>query len=966
MSEDPASRARRALLVAALAAAIAGRAAPAAAQIAPNAHWRTLPTAHFLVHFTPTEEDAARRAAVDAERAYAALAERLHPPRGPIDLVLTDNVDISNGFTTPFPTVRITVYARPPLDEPSLRNYDDWLMLVITHELTHAFHLDRARGWWGVAQHVLGRAPFLFPGMYEPGWLIEGMAVHYESEITGSGRDDGTYMPMLLRANVMQAGLLPFDRWNLATTRYPGGDMAYGFGSFFLGYTAGPHADSTLRRYVEDESGAVLPFFLNRRARDAFGISFSDAWRRWRDSLRAAEPAARLPVAGWRDLAHEGRTESYPRWSGDTALVFARDDWRAMPEAARIDTLGHETRLGRRNSLDANSPGAAGEIVFAQLDYTDAYHVRSDLYVQRGGSVTRLTHGARLIAPDVRGDGAIVAVRLGTATTQLVRVSARGDTITPLTGESPDTMWAEPRWSPHGSRIAATRWTRGGDADVVVLDTLGNVEHALTHDRAFDASPGWTPDGRAVLFSSDRTGVSDVYIAPADGSSAPRRISRAVTGLYYPALSPDGRTLAAVRYDDAGWHVGIAPFDTTGADSPPLDPRFAPLAMRPERRDEGPARGYSPWRTLLPHFWLPIAQQTSSGSWGLGAFTSGSDVIGRHAYYAQLIIDTHGDENRFDLNYQYAGLGQPVMLVDATQYWDRQVVLDTNRTVAGDLVRRTRTVSLGALLVRPRVRTNAFLELSGELELRRYNTDPAPLISRLADYYRSGPEYVNLVASAGWANAQHPVSAISYEDGVSFAATGRLRWLTGGGGIQSRSLSAVFDAYKSVNTGQFAHQVIAARLAGGIANGPDPGEYDIGGSNGTPVLVFPGLTLGGRHTFAVRGFPSGARTGTRVVTGSLEYRIPVAAPHKGFGFWPVFLDRVSVSLFGDAGTGWSPSMPYYDGKPIASVGGELDLASGLQYDAPYLLRLGLAIPVANNTPVSVPPASVYFQLGYAF
>ena len=79
---------------------------PASAQVVPNAHWRTIDTKHFHVHFTPELELTARRAAVSAERAYAKLAERLVKPRGPIDLVIADNVDFANGSTTPFPTNR--------------------------------------------------------------------------------------------------------------------------------------------------------------------------------------------------------------------------------------------------------------------------------------------------------------------------------------------------------------------------------------------------------------------------------------------------------------------------------------------------------------------------------------------------------------------------------------------------------------------------------------------------------------------------------------------------------------------------------------------------------------------------------------------------------------------------------------------------------------------------------------------
>ncbi|MFL5577992.1 MAG: hypothetical protein ACJ79S_18720, partial [Gemmatimonadaceae bacterium] len=79
-------------------------AAPAArAQLAPDADWRTLRTPHFAVHFTPPLEEAARRAAASAERAYAALAAELVPPRGTIELVVADNVDFSNGYATPLP-----------------------------------------------------------------------------------------------------------------------------------------------------------------------------------------------------------------------------------------------------------------------------------------------------------------------------------------------------------------------------------------------------------------------------------------------------------------------------------------------------------------------------------------------------------------------------------------------------------------------------------------------------------------------------------------------------------------------------------------------------------------------------------------------------------------------------------------------------------------------------------------------
>ena len=139
------------------------------------------------MHFRAALNEQGRRAAAAAEGAYALLASELAPPRGPVDLVLTDNTDASNGYATQTPTNRIVIYAEPPIEASALRAfYGDWLQIVITHELTHVFHLDRARGIWRLAQGVFGRNPALFPNSYGPSWLTEGLAVYFESRLTGS------------------------------------------------------------------------------------------------------------------------------------------------------------------------------------------------------------------------------------------------------------------------------------------------------------------------------------------------------------------------------------------------------------------------------------------------------------------------------------------------------------------------------------------------------------------------------------------------------------------------------------------------------------------------------------------------------------------------------------------------------------------------------------------------------------
>ena len=224
---------------------------PADAQgVDPRGDWRTLTTAHFRVHFRADQEVQGRRAAADAERAWSSLAAELTSPRSRVDLVVADNADISNGYATPFPSNRIVAYAQPPVDVASLRFYDDWNALLLTHELTHVFHLDRSRGLWRAGQAVFGRHPALFPNAYGPAWLTEGLAVYFESKVTGAGRLVGSEHRLLARAAAIEARVPRLDQLSLESSVFPGGQQAYVYGSLVVDYAARHGGPDGVRRLV--------------------------------------------------------------------------------------------------------------------------------------------------------------------------------------------------------------------------------------------------------------------------------------------------------------------------------------------------------------------------------------------------------------------------------------------------------------------------------------------------------------------------------------------------------------------------------------------------------------------------------------------------------------------------------------------------------------------------------------------
>jgi tricorn protease len=102
-----------------------------------------------------------------------------------------------------------------------------------------------------------------------------------------------------------------------------------------------------------------------------------------------------------------------------------------------------------------------------------------------------------------------------------------------------------PVFSPDGKWIAFTA-NYDGNRDVFVIPALGGEPRRLTWHPGQDGAVGWTPDGKKVLFVSDRDAFADItrfYTVPAEGGVAEvLPMWRAVDGAY----SADGEKIAYV------------------------------------------------------------------------------------------------------------------------------------------------------------------------------------------------------------------------------------------------------------------------------------------------------------------------------------------------------------------------------------------------------------------------------------
>ncbi len=989
-----------------------------AAQAPPDESWRSFETSHFRVTFPEGMEGLARRAASRAERAFETLsAVFLDPPDGLIELLLTDHTDSSNGFASAVPFNRIVAYARPPMEGATLSHFDDWMEVVITHELVHVFQLDHTGPIGSLIRSVLGRWESgwpTFPGFDLPLWTTEGLATYYESSLTGAGRLRGSFVDMVLRTAVLEDGLERLDQITGSSPNWPAGSRVYVYGASFFDHLSETYGEGRLGAFAAAVARQWIPYRLNAGAMDAFGVSFSDAWEGWRLGLgaRFQELADSLadtaPITAGEPVSSGGRYALFPTVSPDgSSLAFARSDGRTDLQIHVSAPDGtNDRKLLRLNNLSDFVWLPDGSLVVSRLDFADPFRLRTDLvHVDPDGHERGITSNARVDHPTPSPDGrTLVAVQSSGGTNRLVRVDLETGEIFGLTPFAPDVHWSFPAWSPDGRWIAASRWSPGAFYDVVVMDPDGRVVQRITNDRSVDQAPTWSPDGRWLLWSSDRSGIPNIYATEIDPvSAAPgplRQVTNILGGTAYPSVGPDGRWIYFSSYHKTGWIIERIPFDpATWFEPHQVKPGFASGGLTQDSPDGtlvdaevGPYRAFA---TLWPHYWEPTltARSRRPMSVGglitrevlgpaLGARTSGSDLVGRHRYGIDARFRRSGQTDAA-VGYTYAGWGNPSVGLSAIQVHDVDgpFLVQTTAAVPSTLYvsERERRVRASGALVRRRVRSSTSLSFSvahiwQQREFLDQNAEPSAI-----SIFRPNRRLGEARIGASFSTARAFAYSTSGEAGVRMSIQSRVRRelsvadsLRGSSRVD-RSLKEVTgtaQAYQSFSGPGFSDHVLAARASIGVAGGPgaDRFHFSVGGAQGRSERLTGAELFGGSPLFfPVRGYFEGRRTGRYAWSASGEYRFPLINVHRGIGLLPVHMDRVSGSIFFDAGNAWGDAgplggvLPNARGTALASVGAEVQTSITALFSTRMFFRLGAARRLNSGKGVAI-----YLRLGSAF
>ena len=875
----------------------------------PALHWRTLQTEHFEIHFAEQDREPARLVAGIAERVYLRTTRLLDwQPRRRTQVVLFDSGDFSNGFASPVPYNFSGIFLSPP-DQGELLQNRDWLELVLSHELFHIVHLDKASGAPLNLRDVLGRLLFAFPNALQPAWVIEGLAVQTESDAPRHfGRLENTYFEAQMRAEVAR-GLRSLREVNAGGRGFPlNRDYLYG-GYFFL-FLGERYGERAVRSFIDNYSANIVPFKIDSDALAVTGKGMESLWAEYQDWLRARFTPPTSEWAQGRELAR-AYSVSAPVLTPSGTRWYVQADGYTRPKLMQ-QPAGAAPRVVRETERDTRLANAQGEAVLAaELDVCRNHNLLYQLSrVDERGKGHALTRCARDRFAASLGDGRIATVRVTQGSAEVLVLEPDGTArmlYRASAGESISGLAAS------GARIVITRLRASQWA---LVDVSDGAEQVLVADEAVKHSPRFGESPDEIFFIADYGQNYDVWSwrggkpGLSRWTRSPygiREISAPVRGeILLTTLEADGAALRSHR-------LPAAPLEERALATP-----SASQAAVTEMAPAGEERAYSALRTLRPTSWIPLIQ-IADGAVALGALTLGQDALELHQYLlAPMVEITQGE-----------------LLGRAEYLYDGRHGLLANRTLT---VRASEPGSSRAEIKAYSIKEDAqWVSLWRDLRVnRRLYWGLGAAIER-EDFHdlalgnvRSQDERVVGLLGGFDSRRQQLLS-----EGPSQGQELRLFLET------SKGLGGAYDGnvYRADWRGHVALGKSVVALRWNEAYGQTTAEpFELGGSKSDEYILLPVLN---ERDFALRGYTTGTLElmGHRARIATLEWRTPLRDIDRHLVVPPLGINRVALNVFLDVGAAWEhgQSPDYHRG-----VGAELMSEPRFGYFFGLQARMGIA------------------------
>jgi hypothetical protein len=903
--------------------------------------WRSLRTKNFEVIYASGQEKLAEVYGASAERAFQVLETVfVETPPTPIPVVISDVVDQPNGTATFLPYPMITVFPVLPATLDTVAHYENWAYEMMMHELTHIFSFTPAHGVFAPLKYVFGTV--LRPAAITPRWYLEGLAVEMESRFTSQGRLRSPGTAAALRALVADNALAgeTIDRINENDIpTWPYGQRPYLFGSALWHRLAEDKGIPVVEK-LSQRFGRRMPFLLNQPLRDETGTDWPGYWRLLQTDLETdlktqLESVKSRGEMDFTRVAATSAQQSAPAISPDGAKLAY---FEYSPEAGaslQIIDRGTErksfSKFSTRKVMALHAPTRIAwlpdskSVIVDQMHLVERYFRFRDLYLvnTETGESEPLTGSERASEPVLSpGGGQVAFVRANPGFTELAVMDLASRGIRTVLSPKPGIRAAQPEFLDEKTLIFIGRTQKGADR-VYKLDLkTGQRKPFNVHLRSV-AALRRSPKG--ILVTAAHTGANNLYLYESDAVK-PQAITNARAEITSGTIDIPTNELLAVHLTAQGRKLFASEFKKydppeLGTPGPLKFTHPAPPVTRLTKAS-GEHRDYSPWRYLVPRYWIPFVY-TIEGGVLLQGMTTMNDPTGRHTYGIDATYDSVTSQMGYGFNYLYSR--RPVDTL--------ATVAETNELLSVDsdpLTNRLQSLGFGFFL--PGFSNSWRATVTGT-----HITTDVP---------RAGAPAIN-VKRAG------PTANLTYTSAAGQLA--KPSWGEFGASLSYTSWGNFDDDYLD-------YEKTAGSL-GVKLRGPFPSRHflslQLRGSTAPRLnapATFGDRTIGGNYlvslinsNYLLRGYPSGALAGRNMLNANLEYHFPLWDIYRGSGTAPWFFQAVEMTVFADAaavdGYYLDPEVPKYvstsTGETFGGAGLEFTLSNTMAYHLPLTLTFGL-------------------------
>ncbi|MFC1555500.1 hypothetical protein ACFL67_00295 [candidate division KSB1 bacterium] len=665
--------------------------APAGAQFVdynhPELKWETIETEHHVVHFHNGLTRTPRLIAKIAEEIYEPITKLYkYEPGKKIHWIVKDHDDYANGITYYYDN-KIVIWATP-LDF-LLRGTSDWLRDVVTHEFTHMIQLQAAMKMprripamyiqefsyeeekrddvlYGFPKRIIS---YPFAGAVMPMWFAEGTAQH-GSRLGGYDRWD-SHRDMILRTRALNNEIYSLDEMGVFGKNTIGNESVYNLGFSFTLYLAERFGEDILLEISKNMS-SFLAFKIDGALEKATGVPADELYNDWRtkletDYLNRTDSIRRNLVQG-KIFDHAGAANVYPAWSPDgSKIAYLSND--------RSDYFSH-TSLFAQDNLDENrdllklgvvSPPSWSEsgntIAYSRIEKKDNNSFFYDVYLfdMTTEKETQVTTSMRAKYPVLSRDAKTVYFVSGADGMQnLYSYSIDSEKKIQITNYIEGEELFNSSVSPDGKRIAFAV-SDGFGRDIAVVNTDGTGLTYILNGKIDERDPAFSPDGKKLYFSSDRTGIYNIYEYDFNiGQSKP--VTNVTTGAFMPSVNSSGEMIFALYTEDGFKLSKISSIEYVDASVMVYKENFETSVPSDDFGDEFvPEYQVEPYTTqYMTSFFVPRLF-FDYGKPKLGFYSFSSDALDKYSVFFGAAVNKDKDRDLFAL-FDFNWLSQTIFL----------------------------------------------------------------------------------------------------------------------------------------------------------------------------------------------------------------------------------------------------------------------------------------------------------------